>query len=84
MSCTKIESYSRFIYCGGSQAKDIWEQDLEPIIIIIIIIIIINFIDFKQNDELLSLFRSANIVRMIKSRRLRRAHHVVRIEEGSR
>ena len=34
------------------------------------------------NEELYSLYRSPNIVRVIKSRRLRRAGHVARMEEG--
>ena len=46
---------------------------LTPIIIIIIIII--------RNEELHTLYRSPNIVRVIKSRRLRRAGHVARMEE---
>ena len=36
-----------------------------------------------QNKELHSLYRSPNIVRVIKSRRLRWAGHVARMEEGS-
>ena len=36
-----------------------------------------------RNEELHSLYRSTNIVRVIKSRRLRWAGHVARIEEGS-
>ena len=35
-----------------------------------------------HNEELHSLYRSPNIVRMIKSRRLRWAGHVARMEEG--
>ena len=35
-----------------------------------------------HNEELHSLYRSHNIVRVIKSRRLRWAEHVARIEEG--
>ena len=35
-----------------------------------------------HNEELHSLYRSPNIVRVIKFRRLRRAGHVVRMEEG--
>ena len=35
-----------------------------------------------HNEELHSLYRSPNIVRMIKSRRLRWAGHVTRKEEG--
>ena len=35
-----------------------------------------------HNEELHSLYRSANIVRVIKSRRLRWAGHVARMEEG--
>ena len=36
-----------------------------------------------HNEELHSLFRSPNIVRVIKSRRLRWADHVARMEEGT-
>ena len=35
-----------------------------------------------ENGELHSLYRSPNIVRVIKSRRLRWAGHVARMEEG--
>jgi hypothetical protein len=35
-----------------------------------------------HNEEFLSLYRSPNIVRMIKSRRLRWAGQVARLEEG--
>ena len=35
-----------------------------------------------HNEELHSLYRSPNIVRVIKSRRLRWASHVERVEEG--
>jgi hypothetical protein len=35
-----------------------------------------------HNEELRGLYRSSNIVRMIKSRRLRWARHVARMEEG--
>ena len=35
-----------------------------------------------RNEELNSLYRSPNIVRVIKSRRLRWAGHVARMEEG--
>ena len=35
-----------------------------------------------HNEELHSLYHSPNIVRMIKSRRLRSAGHVARMEEG--
>ena len=35
-----------------------------------------------QNEELHSLYRSPNIVRMIKSRKLRYAGHVARMEKG--
>ena len=35
-----------------------------------------------HNEELHSLYRSPNIVRVIKSRRLRWAVHVARMEEG--
>ena len=39
---------------------------------------------FKRlhNEELHSLYRSSNIVRVIKSRKLRWARHVARMEEG--
>ena len=37
-----------------------------------------------HNEELLSLYRSSNIVRVIKSRILRSAGHVARMEEGRR
>ena len=67
------------------------------VIIIIIIIIIINFGNMSiwkpkrddngewrrlHNEELHSLYRSPNIVRVIKSRRLRWAGHVAKMEEG--
>jgi hypothetical protein len=35
-----------------------------------------------HNEELHSLYRSPNIVRVIKSRRLRWAGHISRIDEG--
>ena len=35
-----------------------------------------------HNEELHSLYRSPNIVRVIKSRRLRSAEYVARMEEG--
>ena len=35
-----------------------------------------------HNEELHSMYRSTNIVRVIKSRRLRWAGHVARMEEG--
>ena len=35
-----------------------------------------------HNEELHSLYRSPNVVRVIKSRRLRWAGHVARMEEG--
>ena len=35
-----------------------------------------------HNEEIQSLFRSPNIVRVIKSRRLRWAGHIARMEEG--
>ena len=35
-----------------------------------------------HNEELPSLYRSPNIIRMIKSRRLRWTGHVARMEEG--
>jgi hypothetical protein len=34
-----------------------------------------------HNDELHSLYSSPNVVRVVKSRRLRRAGHIVRMEE---
>ena len=37
-----------------------------------------------HNEELNSLYRSPNIVRVIKSRRLRWTGHVARMEEGRR
>ena len=37
---------------------------------------------FEQYEELHSLYRSPNIVELIKSRRLRWAGHVARMEEG--
>ena len=37
---------------------------------------------YIRNEELHSLFRSPNIVRVIKTRRLRWAGHVARMEEG--
>ena len=40
------------------------------------------FTSSLYNEELHSLYRSPNIVRVIKSRRLRCAEHVARIEEG--
>ena len=62
------------------------------IIIIIIIMILRRIFGHKRdeygewsrlhNEELQSLYYSSNIVRMIKSRRLRWASHVARIEEG--
>ena len=36
-----------------------------------------------HNDQLHSLYRSPNIVRVIKSRRLRLAGHIARMEEGN-
>jgi hypothetical protein len=36
-----------------------------------------------HNEELHSLYRSPNIVRVIKSRRVRWAGHVARMEDGS-
>ena len=35
-----------------------------------------------HNEELHSLYRSPNIIRVIKSRRLRWTGHITRIEEG--
>ena len=35
-----------------------------------------------HNEELHSLYRSSNIVRVIKSKRLRWAGHIARMEEG--
>jgi hypothetical protein len=37
-----------------------------------------------HNDELHNLYSSPNIVRVIKSRRMRRAGHVARVGEGKR
>ena len=37
-----------------------------------------------HNEELHSLYRSPNIIRMIKPRRLRWAGHVARMEQGRR
>ena len=65
----------------GMQAKGIWKQDPEA-----------NIWDQEGckckwrrllNDELHSLYRSRNIVRAIKPRRLRWAGHVARMEEGT-
>ena len=36
----------------------------------------------SQNEELHSLYRSPNLVRVIKSKRMRWAGHIVRMEEG--
>ena len=36
----------------------------------------------NENEEFCSLYRTPNIVRVIKSRRLRWAGHVARMEEG--
>ena len=36
----------------------------------------------KGNDDIYSVYRSSKIVRVIKSRRLRWAGHVARMEEG--
>ena len=65
---------------GGMQAKGIWKQDPEA------------NIWFKRNEngewlnlhneELHNLYRSPNIVRVIKSRRLRWEGRVARMEEG--
>ena len=65
---------------GGKQVKGIWKQDAEANIWL------------KrdengewrslQNEELHSFYRSPNIVRVIKSRRLRWASHVVKMKEG--
>ena len=62
---------------GGMQAKGIWKLDSEANI-------------WAQegerrrlhNEELHSLYRSPNIVRVIKSRKLRWAGHVAIMEEG--
>ena len=40
------------------------------------------FLPLINSEELHSLYRSPNIVRVIKSRRLRWAGHVARMEEG--
>jgi hypothetical protein len=70
-----------FYIKGGIQAKGIRKQDLEA-----------EYFGPKResngelrrlhNEELHSLYRSANIVRVIKSRRSRRAGHVARMQEG--
>ena len=44
-------------------------------------LIIVMILDI-QNEELRSLYRSPNVVRVIKSRRLRWAGHVAKKEEG--
>ena len=49
---------------------------------IIVIIIIIIFYYRIYSEELHSLYRSPNIVGVIKSRRLRWAGHVARMEKG--
>ena len=66
---------------GGMQAKGVWKQDLSRV-----------FGPKKDvngewrrlyDEELHSSYRSPNTVRVIKSRRLRWAGHVARIESGS-
>ena len=65
---------------GGMQAKGIWKQDPEANI----------WAQMDENgewrrfhnEELHSLYRSHNIVKVIKCRRLRWAGHVGRMEEG--
>ena len=65
---------------GGTQVNSIWKQDSEENI-------------WKKNDangewrklsneELHGLYRSPNIVRVIKARRLRLVGHLARMEEG--
>ena len=54
---------------GGIQAKGILKQDPEENI-------------WVHSEDLYSLYRSPNILRVIKSRRLRWAGHVARMEEG--
>ena len=44
-------------------------------------LIIVMILDI-QNEELRSLYRSPNVVRVIKSRRLRWVGHVAKMEEG--
>ena len=65
---------------GGMQGKDIWKQILE-----------VNIwaqegyesgVKRLYNEGLHSLWRSPNIVKVIKSRRLRLAGHVAIMEEG--
>ena len=64
---------------GGTQAKGIWKQGPDA-----------NIGPKKDvygewrrlhNEELHSLYRTPNIVKMIKSKRLRWAGHVVRMED---
>ena len=43
-----------------------------------------NLLDSAQGMELHSLYRSPNIVRVVKSKRLRWAGHLARMEEGRR
>ena len=38
--------------------------------------------EFLRNEELQSLYRTPNIIRVIKSRKLRWSGHVARMEEG--
>ena len=47
-------------------------------------VLVLTQVEFSRlhNKELHSLYRSANIARVIKSRRLRWVGHVVRMEEG--
>jgi hypothetical protein len=66
---------------GGMQAKDIWKQDIEAKI----------WAEEDANgdwrmiyNELYSLYFSPNVVRVIKSRRLRWVGHLARMEEGGR
>ena len=39
-------------------------------------------VEVSHNEELHSLYRSPNIIRVIKSKRLRRIGHVDKMEEG--
>ena len=52
------------------------------IIIIIIIIILLLLLLLYHNEEIHSLYCLPNTVRVIKSRKLRWAGHVARMEEG--
>jgi hypothetical protein len=71
-----LYSYMVSYMKGGTWAKVIWKQDPEA-----------NVWTQEEwrrlhNEELHSLYRSPNIVRVIKNRKLRWAGHVVRMEKG--